>query len=153
MKDETKELLVEAAIEVFGTMYFMPVAVTHEGAGPEDLGGDSSWLWATIHFSGLYNAAVNFYFPMELASEIVEGFLGIEASEVTEQQMKDTIQEAANMVVGCFLGKVDPQGESKLDIPKSEFITEANKVDLSSKTVIGFSSDTGKFWVYYDEED
>jgi len=134
-------------------MYFMPVQILDVVPDDREIAADTDYLQADISFSGLLNATVTFYFPVTMANHIVERFLGVTADDVSEKQQLDTMKEAANMVIGCFLGKADPEGKSKLSIPSASLVQEISFSHLASEAIIVFASEFGNLWMSYVEND
>ncbi len=118
MTDDEKQLLNASAMEVFGTMYFTPIELMEETPVPEDEDGEA-FIRASISYSGPREADIVFYFPRRLGETIAEGFLGLDPEALEEEQVVDTMREAANMIVGNFLGKIDPDGACALSIPEA----------------------------------
>ena len=147
MEEVVREKLHEAGVKVFGTMYFMPIQLLDTVPREEKWHLAGSYVAAEIAFSGLMNACVTFYFPIEIVTNIVEGFLGVPPEEITSQQMIDTMQEAANMVIGCFLGKADPEGASKLGIPKAAVVQDFSPKTISDDAMLVFESEFGYLWM------
>lgn len=150
MEQGIKVKIGESAAEVFSTMYFMPVQVLEDIPSEENWNLDTRYISAKISFTGPMNAAVCFFFPSIMAKNIAERFLGIDAADISEQQALDTMKEAANMVIGSFLGKVDPEGVCKLGIPIAEFISEFSPVGSDSDAeLLALISEFGYLWITY----
>jgi CheY-specific phosphatase CheX len=145
-----REMVVEAAEEVFGTMYFVPIELVDEIPDANLWNLESSHVVASISFSGPLNGAVKFFFPASLARKIVAGFLGMDESEVSDSQALDTMGEAANMIIGSFLGKVHPEGACKLNIPASEQVNGFSPADITDDVeLLAFRSEFGFLWMTY----
>lgn len=149
--DKILEKVNEAAMEVFGTMYFMPLQILQQPPAEGSWHLDSSYICAEIGFAGPLNADVTFYFPLAMVKNITEGFLGIDPGEITNRQMEDTMKEAANMTIGCFLGKVDPEGLSKLGIPSASVLLDFSPAAIKEEEMFIFESEFGYLWMRYVE--
>ncbi len=151
ISDETKKNLNEAAVEVFDRMYFTPIELL-SGIPPEhEWQLEEKYIKATISYSGLQKAQMELYFPVTLGINIASGFLGIAVEDLDEKEIVDTMREAANMIVGSFLGKSDPHGQCKLGIPSAEMITgflPMANAPVGSGTLV-FMSDFGFMWVFF----
>jgi hypothetical protein len=150
MDQKIKEELGQSATEVFSTMYFLSVQLLADLPSKENWDLDMSYIAAKIDYSGPLSATIRFFFPDRLVRNTVEGFLGIEADEISQRQASDTMKEAANMVVGSFLGKVDPDGSCKLGIPTTEYVTDFSPEGLGADAeVMAFTSEFGHIWLTY----
>jgi len=148
MNSEEKNKLNASAMEVFGTMYFTPIELLVETPRLDDAEKECSYIRADISYDGPHRADITFYFPRRLGETIAEGFLGIDAENLDERQVVDTMREAANMIVGNFLGKIDPDGACSLSIPAAEVVTscrpEGHGADCD---VLAFMTDYGYLWM------
>ncbi len=147
---ERKELNA-AAVEVFGTMYFTPVELLPDLPARESWQLEDHYVKTAISFSGPLQASMCFYFPYSLAVSVAGGFLGVEEDVVSEQQLVDTMREAANMIIGNFLGRIDPHGACILGIPAAEMV-HGFSPDAGSRNgeLLAFISDFGFLWVIND---
>ena len=152
MDQSIKEKIGESAAEVFSTMYFMPIQLLEDLPSKEDWNLDTTYISARIHFTGPLSAVICFFFPGRLARNIAESFLGIDAADLSEKQAVDIMQEAANMVVGSFLGKADPDGACMLGIPAAEFITDFSPEGVGAEAeLFAFTSEFGYMWLTYSD--
>lgn len=149
MGETEKAQLNRAAIEVFGTMYYTPVELLPELPGQESWQLEDLYLKTSIGFSGPQQANLCFYFPRSLAVSIAGGFLGIDEEAVTDAQLVDTMREAANMIIGNFLGRIDPDGACTLGIPAAEVVRGFSPAAIGLETggVVAFVSDFGYLWM------
>lgn len=147
MTDDEKQLLNASAMEVFGTMYFTPIELMEETPVPEDEDGEA-FIRASISYSGPREADIVFYFPRRLGETIAEGFLGLDPEALEEEQVVDTMREAANMIVGNFLGKIDPDGACALSIPEAAPVAGLRVEDHGPEaTLLAFMTDYGHLWM------
>jgi len=152
MDQTLKEQIGNSATEVFSTMYFLPVQLLDEKPSKEKWDLENLYISASISFTGPLSAKINIFFPKSLAINIAEGFLGIDPGDITEQLALDTMQEAANMVIGSFLGKADPDGVCKLGIPKAEQISDFSPGAIEpGAELLAFTSEFGYMWLTYKE--
>ncbi len=152
MDQSIKDKIGESAAEVFSTMYFISVQLLPDLPPQDKWDLDTTYISARIHFTGPVSAVICFFFPGSLARNIAESFLGIEAADVSEKQAVDTMQEAANMVIGTFLGKADPDGACKLGIPTAQYISGFSPAELDSEAEsFAFMSEFGYLWMTYSD--
>ena len=148
--DEEKRLLNLAAIEVFGTMYFTPVELLPNLPAQDNWHLEAQYVKTEIGFDGPQRARLCFYFPRSLAVTIACGFLGMGPEcEVEEAKILDTMREAANMMVGNLLGRLDPEGACVLGIPKAELVDDFSPASLAGGDVLALISDFGFIWALF----
>ncbi|MEW6220756.1 MAG: chemotaxis protein CheX [Thermodesulfobacteriota bacterium] len=117
MDNRMRNLLSETAAQVFETMYYIFFSRLHSLPADLDWATRHRYVKAVVSFTGKGGGALTLFMPVPLARMVTTNFLGIDRSEVSEQQIQDTCREAANMVGGGFLGQIDPEGEYVLGIP------------------------------------
>jgi len=153
MSEIEKTQLNAAAVEVFGTMYYTPVELLPGLPGQDSWHLENQYVKTSIGYSGPLRANMCFYFPRSLAVSIAGGFLGIEEEAISDTQLLDTMREAANMIVGNFLGRIDSAGACTLAIPAAEinqgFSPESVQQDGELMT---FISDFGFLWMIYNTD-
>jgi len=150
ISDSEKSLLNAAAVEVFGTMYFTPVELLPELPAQDSWQVEDRHVKTTIAYTGPLQARLDFYFPYRLAVSIAGGFLGLSEAAVSEQQLLDTMRESANMIVGSFLGRIDPDGVCALGIPVAEVVGDFSPERVSHDgDLLAFVSDFGYLWIVY----
>lgn len=149
ISDDLKRALNTAAVEVFGTMYFTPVELLPEFPERDSWRLEESYVKSAIEYDGPLGASLCFYFPRSLAVGIASGFLGLDDSAITDQQLLDTMQEAANMIVGSLLGIIDPSGTCTLGIPSAEVVVgfSPDSVCDQKDDILAFVSDFGFLWL------
>ncbi len=153
MDTNLRQTIYETLSEVFETMYFTFLEPLFETPTQEEIGAtDASYYEATISFQGAKSGRFRFYLPQGLARGITVNFLGVNATDVNESQVLDTVKETANMAVGSLLGRVDPGGTMKLGLPRSQATTDFSAADLLAQPgLFLFNTEHGLFWVVYDE--
>lgn len=149
LSDELKKELNVAAMEVFGSMYFTPVELLAEVPARDSWRLEESYIKSVIGYDGPLRATLAFYFPKTLGLSIASGFLGAEGEDLSQQQLLDTMRESANMIVGNFLGRIDPGGDCSLGIPSAELVHGFSpaEVGVQEGEVLAFVSDFGFLWV------
>ncbi len=151
ISQDARQKLNAAAIEVFGTMYFTPVELLPEIPAREEWHLEKTYIKTAIEFTGPQCARLHFYFPMSLAGNIAAGFLGLDEEHLPENQIVDTMGESANMIVGNFLGRLDPDGACSLGIPKAENVTGFSPESTGEAgELLAFLSDFGFIWGFFE---
>jgi len=151
--DAERHKLNAAAIEVFGTMYFTPVELLQELPVRSEWHLEKAYIKTCIEFTGPHCARLHFYFPMSLAVNIAGGFLGLEEEQLAENQIVDAMRESANMIVGNFLGRLDPDGACSLGIPRAEKVTGFSPETAGkAEDMLAFLSDFGFIWIFLKHE-
>lgn len=138
-----------AAVEVFGTMYFTPVELLPELPAQDSWALEESYIKSVIEYGGPSSAKLCFYFPRSLGVSIASGFLGVDGGAITDQQLVDTMQESANMIVGNFLGRIDQSGACTLGIPSAELVKDFSPASVCEQDddLLTFVSDFGFLWL------
>jgi len=115
----------QAISDVLETMFFQPVQISCKDCTLQEWFSDKqSLLGAILSFSGPFAGSIYIVIPVNLIKEITANFLGIEKEEVNENQKKDTIKEALNMIGGHMFSLFDKEGVISLGIP--ELIEDSN---------------------------
>jgi CheY-specific phosphatase CheX len=151
MDTQIKEMLLQTMSEVFETMFFSFLEPLFEIPAREEIEVSVDYINTIISYSGTKNATVNFYFPIGLAKFITSNFLGIDESALEDSQVVDTAKETANMAIGSFLGKLDPEGNCTLAIPEANSLNDFSVDDIyKNPGLMGFSTEYGIFWLVVD---
>jgi hypothetical protein len=135
MKEEmTRGYLKEAISNVMETMFFLPVQFLD---GPQTLdqwfSGEGRVLEAFIEFKGSRSGSVSLFVPGPGLEEMSANILGLDANESSEEQVRDTLKEAINMMAGQMLSLLDGEGGFALGIPR--FAGEWTNRDTAGETV------------------
>jgi len=153
MSEIEKTQLNAAAIEVFGTMYYTPVELLPDLPGQDSWHVENQYVKTAIGYSGPLRASMCFYFPRSLAVSIAGGFLGIDEEAISDPQLIDTMREAANMIVGNFLGRIDSAGACTLGIPKAGVVQGFSPESVRQEgELVAFVSDFGFLWMIYNTD-
>lgn len=150
ISDSERKQLNASAVEVFGTMYFTPVELLPDLPTRDSWRLEGQYVKTSISYEGLRRARLCFYFPRSLAVSVAGGFLGIDEAAISDQQLIDTMREAANMIVGNFLGQIDPIGECALGIPAAEVVHGFSPDGVRQDgELLAFISDFGFLWMVH----
>jgi len=149
MHENERIQLNAAAVEVFGTMYYTPVELLPELPARDTWHLEPQYVKAEIGYRGPLSATLCFYFPRRLAVSIAGGFLGTTEEEIVDAQLIDTMREAANMIVGNFLGRIDTEGNCTLGIPTAELVAGFVPEAGPGGDIMAFVSDFGLLWMMH----
>ena len=130
-------------------MYYTPIELLPEIPAQEQWNLEENYAKTTISYTGPQTAKMEFFFPKSLAVNIAGGFLGVDESSLLDEQIVDTMREATNMIIGSFLGRIDPDGVCKLGIPEAEIVSNFSPADCDGDTMVAFMSDFGFLWMRY----
>lgn len=151
ISDSDRKQLNAAAVEVFGTMYYTPVELLTDLPEQDSWQLEAQYVKTTIGYGGPLQARMCFYFPRSLSISIAGGFLGIDEDAITDQQLIDTMRESANMIIGNFLGRIDPDGACTLGIPSAEVLNGFSPDGVRQDgQLLAFVSDFGFLWMVYN---
>ena len=149
MEKSELQKLNESAVEVFGTMYYTPIELLAEIPPQGQWNLEEDYVKTAIGYSGPHAADMEFFFPKSLAVNIAGGFLGVDESLLLDEQIIDTMREATNMIIGSFLGRIDPDGACKLGIPEAEIVSNFSPLNCPVGDVVAFMSDFGFLWMTF----
>lgn len=118
----------EAISNVLGTMFFQLIQINDGNYSLQDWFSDTHLLvGATISFHGPSTGSFYLILPAAMVARITANFLGIEEKAINEEQKKDVVKEALNMIAGNTLSFSDKEGVLRLGIP--ELIEENNLIE------------------------
>ena len=104
---------------VLESMFFVMVQIAEEKCPLQEwFPRGRSLLGATLKFEGPAAGAFYFWVPVDMADDITSNFLGLNQKNILEEQRKDTVKEALNMIGGGMLSILDQDGSFKLGIPE-----------------------------------
>lgn len=112
MNDRLREALDASIDSVLATMFFADaVPAAEELKLPPDAPA------ASVEFHGHPSGCLAVRVAPEAAREITAAFLGVDAAEITEEQIGETVRELANMICGSFISSVESDTLIRLDAP------------------------------------
>ena len=139
-KDHMMETMKKAISNVLETMFFQPVQIADTDCTLQEwFAHNRALLGATLNFKGPSSGSLYLLIPVEIISEITANFLGLREEEVNEEQKRDTIKEAVNIIGGNMLSLFDKKGAFKLGIPelmKEEELTDNKLGDLKGDFIL-----------------
>lgn len=105
--------------DVLETMFFQMVQIMDIGSTLKEwMAQEQSLLGVTLTFDGPLAGSFCLIIPADAANNITANFLGLDADELDENQQKDTVKEALNMIGGNMLSALDQKGAFKLGLPE-----------------------------------
>ncbi|MFZ5776164.1 MAG: chemotaxis protein CheX [Thermodesulfobacteriota bacterium] len=147
MDDRLRQTIFKTFSEVFETMFFTFLEPVESSPEQDEL-APTPCVEAVISYTGGHSGSFRFYFPVALARNLTVNFLGVDESDVQDNQVRDTAAETANMTIGSLLGKLDPNGTAKLAIPHTRQIDDfAPSALLAEEGLCMFRTEFGILWV------
>ena len=134
---EVKETMRAAIFDVFEKMFYVFLESVGDECSDYDMG-------AAIKFSGAQKGELKILASEGLAKNMVQNLLGLEEKEITERDIEDCIKEAANMICGNYLGRLDQTKVFDLTIP-SFLRRPGEAVEGSNVCTLCFDSDGEMF--------
>jgi hypothetical protein len=121
MRGEPLMKAMKVAIsDVLETMFFLPVQFAEGKYSLKEWFPDiQSVFGATLRFNGPLSGALWLVAPVSVVNEITAGFLGLRKHEINDDQRRDTIKEALNMIGGHGFSLFNSKGAFNLSIPRS----------------------------------
>ena len=120
--------LREAISNVLEIMFFQPVQIVdYDCTLLEWFSQNQSLLGATLNFDGPLSGSLYLLIPGRMTGEITANFLGLGEEEINEEQKRDSVKEALNMIGGRMFSFFDRKSVFKLGIPK--LIEESDLTD------------------------
>jgi CheY-specific phosphatase CheX len=105
-----REMMTASIFEVFEKMFYIFLE-------PLDIRYDEYDIETAISFDGTISGDVRILLSREIVRAMVQNMLGLEGDEITGQDMEDCSREAANMVCGNFLSRLDSMEAFNLFTP------------------------------------
>jgi CheY-specific phosphatase CheX len=102
--------MMAAIFDVFEKMFYVFLEPVNDENPKYD-------MEASIHFNGVSQGEVKVFVSEQLAKVMVQNLLGLEEGDIAEKDIEDCIKEAANMICGNFLGKLDQTKVFDLSTP------------------------------------
>jgi CheY-specific phosphatase CheX len=100
-RTDLQDIFLESASEVLETMFFTGVA---EEDGQEDT---VPLLSAQLTFHGNPSGRFGVRMPVPTGRLIAASFLGLDESEISDQQIADVVCELSNMFCGSVLSRIE----------------------------------------------
>jgi CheY-specific phosphatase CheX len=134
MREEIRHAAIAVTLEVFGTMFFLPLdpcdPMSKENLAP--LNDAPAFLKGEIEFQGKWSGKVKVYLPLELGRIMTENLMGSEEDEISESKTLDMVSELCNVLCGNLLSHMDKKAPHTLRIPQSQLLSlEEIEEDIS----------------------
>jgi len=104
------ETMMAAIFDVFEKMFYVFLEPVSDENSKYD-------MEASIHFNGASRGEVKVLVSDQLAKSMVQNLLGLEGGDIAEKDTEDCVKEAANMICGNFLGRLDQTKVFDLSTP------------------------------------
>ena len=120
MRNSLLEMAMKNSIsDVLETMFFLPMDFS-DTVDAHELwsAGEDQILAVKLNFDGPLIGDCIFYIPEKLAKSITADFMGKEEEGVYDDQVKGTVKEIINMIVGNTFCRYDPEAAFNLGIPE-----------------------------------
>lgn len=142
---ETLRAAVKQAIsDVLETMFFQPMRFADETRPLKEwFFQEGTLLGASLDFDGPPQGSFFLLVPDTLIGEWTANLLGMDRREIGDEQKRDTLKEAINMIGGRALSLLDAQGVCRMGIPQAmenKDLPHSNLEELQGET---FLIDTG----------
>lgn len=111
-----KDILLQVVDQIMTDMFFIFPDMDDEGQQKTDGSVSEDHLSVRIHFHE--DEELHFDIDKALLIEMASNFMGLAPDAVDEDHMKSMAQEAANIIGGNLLVKIDLDHEKKLSIPE-----------------------------------
>ncbi len=132
MQTTMRETLKEAIFRVLERMFFQTVAISEENVPLQDwFSKHGALLGAKIDFLGPMSGTAYLVSSEKAMNELAESFMGVEGGKIKEEEKKDTLKEALNMIGGQMLALADKEGKFRLGIPQC--MSESEMAEARSK--------------------
>lgn len=97
---------------------------------------------SNITFKGIFEGKLMLSFTQSLAEMMVINLLNMEAEEINDELVSDCLKEAANMVCGNFLQKVDPALVFDLSLPSFVHRGAGDQEEIAAPETPGFLTES-----------
>ncbi len=118
-KDTLITAMKNSISDVLETMFFLPLDFS------DAVGIDNQWdadlnniLAAQLNFGGPFGGYAVFGIPRSLALSMTADFLGSDEKDISDGQVKETVQEIINMIIGNTFSMYDSEAVFNLEIPE-----------------------------------
>lgn len=132
MDTDTLELCRQTAEAVLENMFFETLVDEPKPCAsvPQDA------LQAEARFSGSEHGSLQVSAEPVVARRLASNFLGEEETDVSDQQIRSTLCELANIYCGCLLSQVRPEGRLRISSPEmvARFSIEREWIQLPVET-------------------
>ena len=111
-----RQALVNSVDEVLGKMFFAETMGEVPGAEPAEDRADE--IAAGLTFEGEPSGSLLLRLTTAAARQIAADFLGIDETEISENQISEVVRELTNMICGSVLSRVESAATFNLGAPR-----------------------------------
>ena len=124
MQTKMMETLKDAISRVLERMFFQTLAISEKTIPLQEwFSKDQALAGAKLEFRGASPGTAYLISSEEALKDLAENFMGVESGMIREEEKRDTLKEALNMIGGQMLALMDKEGEFRLGIP--QFLSES----------------------------
>lgn len=164
MQAKMMETLKDAISRVLERMFFQTLAISEKTIPLQEWFSKHQPLaGAKIEFCGTSPGTAYLISSQEALKDLTENFMGVESEMIKEEEKRDTLKEALNMIGGQMLALLDKDGTFRLGIPQflseSEISPSGLKGDFllistgQHRLAVGIYLDRGQGEPFKDAED
>lgn len=138
-----KTAMKNSISDVLETMFFLPLDFS-DALDVHELWrtGKDPIIAARLNFDGILSGYCIFYIPEKLAKSITADFMGKEEEGISDDQVKGTVKEIINMIVGNTFSRYNPEAAFNLGIPELASFDNFHKELTGSKNRTSIVIDT-----------
>jgi CheY-specific phosphatase CheX len=119
MQAEMMEPLKDAISKVLERMFFQTLAISEKKIPLQEwFSKHQALAGAKVEFRGTSSGKAYLISSQEALKDLAENFMGVESGMIGEEEKRDTLKEALNMIGGQMLALVDREGKFRLGIPQ-----------------------------------
>ena len=117
MEELLRQKVFETIDDVFGVLFSITSRPLDDFPLRKLNDPEEKYLEVRIDVSRGERFPAYFFFPEKLALGVAQNFMGIEATGLGDEKIKDVVSEAVRMTVGGLLGKIDPSARCSVGKP------------------------------------
>ena len=119
MQTKMMEPLKDAISKVLERMFFQTLAISEKKIPLKEwFSKHQALAGAKVEIRGTSPATAYLISSQEALKDLTENFMGVEGGTIGEEEKRDTLKEALNMIGGQMLALMDTEGKFRLGIPQ-----------------------------------
>ena len=142
---ETKPLMMmmkTSISDVLEIMFYLPLEISASSNWEETGVHEEDVLISKLDFKGSFNGSSFFFVPQMLAMDLTASFLGSDKSQITQEQVLETVGEILNMMTGGTFSSYDDQAVFDLGVPEHVELASVRAKEADSKNIAFVGIDT-----------
>ena len=142
---ETKHLITmmkTSISDVLEMMFYLPLEISISSNWKESGVHEKDLLISKLDFKGSFNGSSFFFVPQTLALDLTSSFLGSDKSQITQEQILETVGEILNIMTGGTFSRYDDQTVFNLGIPEHVDLASVRIKEADSKDIAFVGIDT-----------